>query len=297
MNSTQINLTQTNATQMNVQMKANQNGTQWKLMEMLQVGDDPSDTENGAPLQWLKFSGTQPEAQGPIIILAGFEGPTRNDSRFLQLLQKALSTGVITSVSDLYLCPITNPNPNSKSPHLSNKGNDIMFDFPTLRNKAASDSAPSAEIAALTRWIQLVQPKAILSLQADKDYLYQSGVADDVVEKLVTLSERPLLNIGERPALTEEELKNNIEHEPIHHNLDKSLGYWCEENQILWLHFSMDATKKDFDAIREDWRINIGPAFKWLLEGPRFNPPIEEPFYMTPTVIPPVDLPPELMNL
>jgi len=277
-------------------MKANQIVSQWKLLEMVHVGEDPTDTEDGAPLQWLKLSGTQPDAQGPIVILAGFEGSARNESRVLQLLQKALSSGVINTVSDLYVCPTTNPNANSKATHLNLKGSDIMYDFPTQKNRAASDIAQSAEANHLIRWIEKVQPKAVLTLQADKNYINHYGVSDEVIEKLTTLSERPVLNIGERPALTEEELKNNIEEELPHHNLDKSLGQWCEEKEILWINLAIDGSKKDFEELREDWRLNVGPALKWLLEGPRFNPPVEEPFFPAPTVIGTVDLPPELMN-
>jgi hypothetical protein len=278
-------------------MKTNQNVSQWKLLEMVHVGEDPTDIENSAPLQWLKFSGTQPETQGPIVILSGFEGSARNDSRILQLLQKALSSGIINTISDLYLCPIVNPNANPKASHLNLKGNDIMYDFPTLKNKAASDVAQSAEVTHLIRWIEKIQPKAILSLQADKNYINSSGVSEEVIEKLTTLSERPLLAIGERPALTEEEKKKNATEEVPTHNLDKSLGQWCAEKEILWINFAVDAGKRDFEELREDWRLNIGPALKWLLEGPRFNPPVEEPFFIAPTVIPSVELPPELMNL
>jgi hypothetical protein len=274
------------------------NKNQWKLLEMIQMGDDLSDSESGALIQWLKFAGTDPEAQGPLVILAGFEGPAKNDSRVLQLLQKALSSGVIDTVSDIYLCPVANPTPNKKAPHLNVRGNDIMNDFPTLKNNAASDLGQSFEVSTLIRWIESVQPKAILTLQANKPYINQYGVAEELIEKLGTLSERPLLNIGEVPAIEEEENPIKIPEEELPtHNFDKNIGQWCTEKEILWLNFSVDSAKKSFDELREDWRLNLGPALKWLLEGPRFNPPIEEPAFATPTVIPTLDLPPELMNL
>ena len=281
-------------------MKIKQSVSQWKLLEMLHIGDDPMDSDSGAPLQWLKFSGTQPDAQGPIVILAGFSGSARNESRILQLLQKALSNGIISTVSDLYLCPIVNPASQSKAPHLSHRGNDIFNDFPTLKDKSASDIGQSFEVTQLLRWISKVQPKAILSLQADKCCINHFGASDDILEKLSTLSERPVLALGERPKLSEEEqreLAKMPEEEIVVHNYDKNLGQWCHENGIIWINFSVDAAKKDFEELREDWRLNTGPALKWLLEGPRFNPPVEEPFFLTPTVVPSVELPPELMNL
>ena len=281
-------------------MKIRQSASQWKLLEMLHIGEEHSDTDVGAPLQWLKFSGTQPDAQGPIVIIAGSNGPARNESRILQLLQKALSNGIISSVSDLYLCPIINPTSKSRAPHLNAKGSDIFNDFPTQKDKSASDIGQSFEVTQLLRWINKVQPKAVLSLQADKGYINHFGCAEEILEKLTTLSERPVLDLGERPKLTEEEEADKSkmpEEEIVAHNYDKNLGQWCSENDIIWINFSVDGAKKDFEELREDWRLNTGPALKWLLEGPRFNPPIEEPFFITPTVVPSVELPPELMNL
>ena len=281
-------------------MKIKQSASQWKLLEMLHIGEEPSDTESGAPLQWLKLSGTQPEAQGPIVIIAGFKGPARNESRILQLLQKALSNNVISTVSDLYLCPIINPSSQNRAAHLNAQGNDIYNDFPTQKDKSASDIGQSFEVTQLLRWINKVQPKAILSLQADKCYINHYGASDEIIEKLCTLSERSTLAIGERPKLSEEEERAQAkmsEDEIISHNYDKCLGQWCLENDIVWINFAVDSAKKDFEELREDWRLNTGPALKWLLEGPRFNPPIEEPFFITPTVVPSVELPPELMNL
>ncbi|MEO5666703.1 MAG: hypothetical protein ABIR96_01455 [Bdellovibrionota bacterium] len=281
-------------------MKIKQNASQWKLLEMLHIGDDPTDTDSGAPLQWMKFAGTQPEAQGPIVILAGFNGPARNESRILQLLQRALANDVITTVSDLYLCPIVNPTSQSKAPHLNCKGNDIFNDFPTKKNKSASDIGQSFEVTQLLRWINKVQPKAVLSLQADKCLINHFGCSDDILEKLTTLSERHVLGLGESPKLSEEEerdLAKMPEDEVIAHNYEKNVGEWCNENDVVWINFSVDGAKKDFEELREDWRLNTGPALKWLLEGPRFNPPVEEPFFITPIVVQSVDLPPELMNL
>lgn len=280
-------------------MKIRQSASQWKLLEMLHLSDDPTDTDSGAPLQWLKYSGTQPDAQGPIVILAGFNGPARNESRLLQLLQKAISNGIISTVSDIYLCPIANPSSQGKASHLSAKGNDIYNDFPTQKNMAASDIGQSFECTHLVRWISKVKPKAVISLLADKPYINHFGASDDIIEKLITLSERPVLALGERPAPTEVDEKEikKPEEEPISYNFDKNLGQWCLENEIIWINFSIDAAKKDFEELREDWRLNAGPALKWLLEGPRFNPPIEEPFFLTPTVVQSLELPPELMNL
>ena len=281
-------------------MKIKQSASQWKLLEMLHIGEEPSETDSGAPLQWLKFSGTQPDAQGPIVIVAGFTGPARNESRILQLLQKALSNGIISTVSDLYLCPIVNPSSQNKAAHLNTQGNDVFNDFPTHKDKSASDIGQSFEVTQLLRWINKVQPKAVLSFQADKSYLNHFGASEDIIEKLGTLSERPTLSLGELPKLSDEEERDRSkmpEDEVVTHNYDKNLGQWCLENEIVWINFSVDAAKKDFEEIREDWRLNTGPALKWLLEGPRFNPPVEEPFFITPTVVPTVELPPELMNL
>jgi hypothetical protein len=257
---------------------------------MVQVVSDPFEPEVGAPLQLLKFLGSQPELQGPIVILAGFEGPAKNDGRILQLLQKAVASTVVRPVSDLYVVPVTNPTARDKAPHLNEKGQDVMHAFPTLSPLSSSDVGPSIEVGIITRWITKIQPKAILSIRAGHPLFRHCDVASDVLDKLQTLAERRVLELGDKLPLNDGE-------EEVARDDARSLGQWAHENSILWIEFSVDGGKRSFEEVREDWRINVGPAFKWLLEGPRFNPPDEEALFITPTVVPTLDLPPELANL
>jgi hypothetical protein len=269
---------------------SNQPLVQWQLLEMVQVVSDPFEPDAGAPMQLLKFAGSQPELQGPIVILAGFEGPAKNDGRILQLLQKAVSSTVVRPVSDLYVVPVANPTAREKSSYLNEKGQDILHDFPTQSQLSGSDIGPSMEVGILTRWLAKIQPKAIFSIRAGQPLFRHCDVSQDVLDKLQSLAERPVLELNQKIPLADGE-------EEVPHNLQKSLGQWCQENSILWIEFSVDGGKRSFEEVREDWRINVGPAFKWLLEGPRFNPPAEDTLYVTPTVVPTLDLPPELANL
>ncbi len=294
-----------------VQSFASSPNLQWTLLEMVQVTEDCMDSDHAAPMQWFKFNGSNPDAQGPIILLSGFNGATKNDSRMLQLLQKALSSGVISASSDIYLCPIVNPTSKSKKSHVNRLGVDILNSFPTAATmKNGVTNAP--EIQSILYWIEKVQPKAVITLHSEKAFLNQFGVADELIEKLSALAERPLLKIGESPEVEIiEEVSYNALGLPIKmapafrayeeprviRNDDGHIGRWCEEKEIIWLSVSVDAEQKSFDDIKEDWRLNIGPAMKWLLEAPRFNPPEQEPEVETPTVVGVLDLPPELMFL
>ena len=284
---------------------------QWKLLEMVQVTDDPVDMDAGAPMQWFKFSGVQPDSQGPIVLLSGFNGATKNDSRVLQLLQKALSSGVIAAASDIYLCPIVNPTSSSKAPYLNQSKVDILNAFPTEKAlKGTYKTTP--EVQSILHWIEKIEPKAVITLQSEKALLNHFGITDELMEKLSALAERPILSIGDEPSEeVEEEVTYNALGMPIqatpvtrfiqspkpNRNFDGHIGKWCEEKEVLWLSLSVDSEKKSFDEIKEDWRLNIGPAMKWLLEAPRFNPPEQEPEVEAPTVVGVLDLPPEFMNL
>ena len=304
---TNANITSTVTTKV---MSNTQPNLKWKLLEMVQVTDDPMDSDVGAPMQWFKFSGTQPEVQEPIVLLAGFNGATKNDNRVLQLLQKALSSGVISSSSDIYLCPIVNPTSSSRKPQLNDNGIDIYNGFPV---EGFKNFKQTPEIQSILGWIERIEPKAVITLQTDEASMSHKGVTEEILEKLTALAERPVLELGE--TLKEEEAEEptlNALGLPIQtttmfkmapektqesRDLTGNIGNWCEEKELIWLSLSVDSNKKSFDEIKEDWRLNIGPAMKWLLEAPRFNPPAQEPEVEAPTVVGVLDLPPELMNI
>ena len=281
---------------------------QWKLLEMVHLSDDPTDPDAGAPLQWLKLAGSNPDQQEPILILGGFQGSVQNDNRVLQLLQKALSSGIIQTCSDIYLCPIVNPSCRNSEPHLNRDRQDIMNSFPL---EGFTDKLPM-ESQAIINWVERIQPKAIITLDSGENLINQNGVADDLLEKVAALAEREVLSIGEKPTeeIQEEPQLNALgmpieafqtrtfsEDSQLKRSLEFNIGKWCEEKEIIWINFSITSDKMSFEEIREDWRMNLGPAMKWIFEGPRFNPPEEDPVLDSPTVVPTLDLPPELMNL
>lgn len=79
-------------------------------------------------------------------------------------------------------------------------------------------------------------------------------------------------------------------------NMENSFGSWCVSQGISWIDFRIDSTKKAFEDVKDsDWKPSFGPAIKWLLEGFRFNPPVEEPAYELPQVIPALEMPPNLL--
>jgi hypothetical protein len=285
--------------------------SQWKLLEMVQLSDDPTDSQAGAPLQWLNLGGTDPEVQEPILIVGGFQGATNNDNRIIQLMKKAFSSGIIKPTSDIYLCPIINPSSQSKNSHLNADNADLMNSFPIDDDSAETRASLPLEVRSIMSWVEKISPKAVITLDSGENLINQSGINDELIEKISALAEREVLELGETPEIEEETevvfnalgvalntaAARTAEREKIHRSWKGNIGNWCAEKEIPWINFSINSDKKSFDELKEDWRLNIGPAMKWLFEGPRFNPPEEEPEIPSPTVIPTLDLPPELMNL
>lgn len=284
---------------------------QWKLLEMVQLSDDPTDSQAGAPLQWLSLGGAEPEQQEPILVIGGFQGATNNDNRILQLMKKAFSSGIIEPTSDIYLCPIINPSSKSRSPHLNSDGVDLMNAFPSSEATAEDLAKLPLELKSLISWVERISPKAIVTLDSGENFINHSDINEELLEKIAALAEREVLELGETPEVEDntEVVYNALgvaintssqlqhEREGVKRNWERNIGVWCAEKEIPWINFSINSNKLSFDELKEDWRLNLGPAMKWLFEGPRFNPPAEEPEIPSPTVIPTLELPPELMNL
>jgi hypothetical protein len=275
----------------------NSNQKKWELLELVQVAEELCDLEMGSPMQLLKWSGRNPETQGPIVVLSGFSGTHKPDAVTGQLFQKAIQSGVVIPFSDIYFCPMTNPTSNSKNPHLNYLGSDILYDFPTQKKASSSDRKPSVEAQTLQKWLERIKPIAVISLVSEIRGIHSSGCPGEILDKFRKLSERDIFDIGEYPALTDEETRQGQQRIEEMHQMDRSLGQWIEEQEICYLQISFDPRKKSFDDVREDWKSCVGPALKWLLDEARFIPQEESLAFALPNVVPTLDLPPELANL
>jgi hypothetical protein len=273
------------------------NSKSWSLVELVEVAESLGDLEMGSPMQLLRWDGKNPEGQGPILIVSGFSGAQRPDAATGQLLQKAVSSGVFNPYSTLYFCPMANPTSQGKNCHLNHEGGDILYDFPTSKPETSSDQPQSLESKTLQKWIEAIKPIAVIALISEARGIHHASCPTDIVEKVKKLSEREVFELGQYPAQTEEEMRAGTPRICDLHQMDKSFGRWVEEKGMHYLEISFDPKKKSFEDIREDWRSCVGPALKWLLDDPRFNPQEEELPFALPNVIPTLDLPPELANL
>lgn len=275
----------------------NPNQKTWNLVELVEIAESLGDLEMGSPLQLLRWDGKNPEGQGPILIVSGFSGTQRPDAAAGQLLQKAVASGVFNPFSTLYFCPMTNPTSQGKNCHLNYEGGDILYDFPTSTKESSSDLPQSLESKTLQKWIEMAKPIAVIALVSEARAIHHANCPSDIVEKMKKLSERDLYEVGQYPAQTEEEIRAGTPKISELHQMDRALGKWVAEKGMHYLEVAFDPKKKSFDDIREDWKSCVGPALKWLLDDPRFNPQEEIMAFPLPNVIPTLDLPPELANL
>jgi hypothetical protein len=275
----------------------NPNQKTWSLVELVEIAESLGDLEMGSPMQLLRWEGKNPEGQGPIMIVSGFSGAQRPDAATGQLLQKAIANGVFNPFSTLYFCPMANPTSQGKNCHLNHEGVDVLYDFPTSAKESSSDLAQGKESMTLQKWINHVKPIAVIALTSEIRGIHHTNCPSDIVEKIKKLSERDVHELGQYPELSDEEIRAGTQKVNELHQMDRALGKWVEENGMHFIQFSFDPKKKSFDDIREDWKSCVGPALKWLLDDPRFNPQEDLLTFALPNVVPTLDLPPELANL
>lgn len=255
---------------------------QWKTVEFVSVGPEFIGGREVAPLQLIQAQGPAVAGQGPLWILAGFEGATKKDSYFTALFQKAVQSGVIQPLSELYMTPLSNPASDPKNQAANIHGVTLLSDFP-VGDEAGYPKA--FETKTFLRWAQRVRPKAIVSFVTGPSLIrYNELVPMDIVNKLSELCERPVFLWG-----TEPEVMTGAGHR---------LGDWCKEQGICWIEFSIEDSKKSFQEIAEtDWKKHIGASLKWLCEGPRFDPPKEEEPSLKHLIVPVLEMPAEFANL
>jgi|GEM_PF-1799877 len=264
-------------------MIARSSRRQWKTIEFVNVGPEFIGGKEVAPLQLLQACGpSATTAQSALWVMGGFEGTTKKDSYFTNLLQKAVQSGVIQPITDIFLTPLINPASDPKNTSLNITGVSLLGDFPGETN---SDCPKAFETKTLLRWNEKIQPKAIVSFVTGPNLVrYNELVPPEVVNKLSELCERPAFLWGTEPEML-----------PGQGN---RLGDWCKANGICWIEFSIEDSKKSFQEIAEsDWKKHIGASLKWLCEGPRFDPPKEEEPSLKHLIVPVLEMPPEFANL
>lgn len=245
-----------------------------KLVEMAHIGPEFVGNRALAPMQLFRMGGKSAESDHRIFVVSGFQGPSKNDVHVSGLLQKALDRGLFAPLSDLWLTPVVNPSADPRTCWNNHSGTN-------LRDMMA-EGFESPEQALLKQWILKARPKAVLCLSAGTPGGNTLGVIPSVSQKLADVMEHPV-----------HDLETNAEASAL-----KAFPKWCQSEGILWVEITIDDSKKTFDEVRElDWRKNIGPAVKWLLEADRFDPPKEEPINLDHMIVPALEMPPEFAHL
>ncbi len=275
-------------------MNLSNSSRKWILKEMVSVNGASSDDFETIPLQLLKFQGHSPEAAtGSLWFVSGFQGPARNDGHLVSLVHRALDKLTFNPAVDVYLTPVANPHSNSKTAKNNRHGIEVMNSFPRVADFPLHEVKSSIETKTLMRWARGIGPKVIVSFSLGNPKIRYLNIPSEVVSRLAELSEQPHYEFGSEP----QEFNSEgiaIERDPV----EGSFGNWCSVEGLGWIDFSVDTSKKTFDEIRDTgWKTNVGPALKWFVEGFRLNPPVEEPAFAVPDVIPALDMPPEFANL
>jgi hypothetical protein len=268
--------------------------TAWKLVEMVHVATELSEGLGSVPLQLLKWSGVHAEASSnAVFVFSGYQGAGRGDSHLSQLFQRAVTRGLFKPEVDVYLVPVVNPMPQARKAILNGDGVDVSSDFPSARATEQNKGTLSVEAKTLMRWVEVVRPKTLLSFSVGPSVVRHCNVPPELLEKVLRFTEKEIFLVGEEP----ETLDQNG-HSLGREQLSQSLGQWAADQGMPWLDFRVDASRKTFEDVKDnDWKSSFGPAAKWLVEGLRFSPELEEPSYKLPEVIPTLDLPPEFANL
>jgi hypothetical protein len=266
-------------------MAARGSRRQWKTLEFVNVGPEIIGGKEVAPLQLLQAQSVvpTPSSQGPLWIVGGFEGSNKKDSYFTTLFQKAVQSGVIQPLPEIFLTPLVNPACDPKNSSVNFKGISLLSDFPSADK--GTESAQAFETKTLLRWAERIQPKAVVSFVTGPNLIrHNELVPSDVIYKLAELCERPSFLWGTEPEVLPGQ--------------GSRLGDWCQARGICWIEFSIEDSKKSFQEIAEsDWKKHIGASLKWLCEGPRFDPPKEEESSLKHLIVPVLEMPPEFANL
>jgi hypothetical protein len=266
----------------------------WILKELVQTDTDCFGDSDSSPLQLLQFKGQQTESENSAIwFVGGFQGATRNDGHFTNLIFKAIEKLTFDPAVDVFLTPLANPNSQSKSPKKTKLGFDMANDFPIVADYPTHEIKNSIEAKTLVRWCRSLKPKALVTFSIGQPKIRYMNVPEEIIQKLSQFSEKPAFVYGQEP---QDLLPDGtpVPRDPLQGNF----GAWAAIEGISWIDICVDPLKKSFDELREsDWKSSMGPAIKWLLEGFRFNPPVEEPAFSIPPPIPALEMPPEFANL
>ncbi|HVJ64580.1 MAG TPA: hypothetical protein VM901_04940 [Bdellovibrionota bacterium] len=261
----------------------------WKLVEFVDLGSDSLDAGGTRIMQLFHYKVEKENLQeNSLWLLAGFYGPAKGDSTICSLLQKAITKNLFSVDNELFLTPSIFSKTDDSAPE---------FDI-SCHNFAAEGAMPAASTphgaSTLMKWFKLRGPRAIITFSVGQPFIRVKNCPDFVVDSLRNVSERSVYEFGTEPQVLDIDGITQLPREPI----DTSFANWCTAQGASWIDFSVDNNLKSFDElVQQEWKTAIGPALKWLIEGPRFNPPKEETGIESIEIVPVLEMPPEFANL
>jgi hypothetical protein len=266
----------------------------WKVKELVQSETENFGDQETPPLQLLHFKGHGPESENSAIwFVGGFLGATKNDGHFTNLTFRAIEKLTFDPAVDIFFTPLANPSSSSRAPRKTASGFDMLSDFPIVADYPLHEVKNSLEAKSLMRWCRSLKPKVLVTFSMGLPKIRYKNVPEEIVQKLVQFSEKPAYEFGQEPQDLQAD-GTPIPKDPAIGNF----GTWAHLEGIAWIDICVDPNRKTFDELREtDWKSSMGPAIKWLVEGFRFNPPVEEPAFAIPAPIPALEMPPEFANL
>jgi hypothetical protein len=263
----------------------------WQLQEIVNLKDQ------GVPflelLQLYKFAGKKKDdTENLLWFVLPTLSPLKADAFVANLLQKALMKGSFLPEVDVYVTPLIGQ--KEKFSYKDENGGCLYHGFPTASSRK-NPTSPDLNVfhKTLMRWGSILQPKCLITFTLGKPMIRYNELPHNVVDKLADLSERPLYTFGSEPEDIDELTSLSYKQQTA-----ESFGQWCIEQDIHWIDFTLDADKKNFEEVAAtEWKSFVGPCLKWLIEGARFQPVVEDDPLKDIEVIPALEMPAEFANL
>lgn len=261
----------------------------WKLVEFVDLGSDSLDAGGTRIMQLFHYKVEKDNLQeNSLWFMAGFYGPAKGDSTVCSLLQKAITKNLFSVDNELFLTPSVFSKTDDSSPEL-----DVSYHSFDKEAETPSANTPNGA-ATLMKWFANRKPRAIVTFSVGQPFIRVKNCPDFVVDTLRSVSERAVYEFGTEPQMLDIDGITLIPREDV----EASFASWCAKNGASWIDFSVDGSLKSFDElVQQEWKTSIGPALKWLIEGPRFNPPKEESGIESIEIVPVLEMPPEFANL
>lgn len=149
-------------------------------------------------------------------------------------------------------------------------------------HQESSNPAKEAKVLrVLERWMDKLQPRCVLSFSKGTSSLRCHKLSDPMHEKLVEISEKPLL-------ATEISIDTSSSTSVYNRFIDL-----CVNKDLSILEFGLDSQQRSFEeCAQSEWKLSTGPALRWMIESLPFKI-TAAPELPVLEIIPPLEIPAE----